>query len=147
VAHLQGEGRTVFYSSHLLYEVEPLADEVAILHQGRILRQADTETLRRDVRQLMLSRESWERVRDDIPALDLEWDGEEAAVTVQNAEAARALLERRGVRYRETGLNLDEIFTAYVAGKAAGPPEPLKNAAVVVAGDAEMTEVTEETLP
>src|SRR5215203_4460736 len=51
ITHLQGEGRTVFYSSHLLYEVEPVADEVAILDQGRILRQAETETLRRDVKQ------------------------------------------------------------------------------------------------
>ena len=61
ITHLQGEGRTVFYSSHLLYEVEPVADEVAILDQGRIVRQADTETLRRDVKQLILSREAYAR--------------------------------------------------------------------------------------
>ena len=59
ITHLQGEGRTVFYSSHLLYEVEPVADEVAILDHGRIVRQADTETLRRDVKQLILSREAF----------------------------------------------------------------------------------------
>src|SRR5438045_9780115 len=52
ITHLQGEGRTVFYSSHLLYEVEPVADEVAILDQGRVIRQAETEALRRDVKQL-----------------------------------------------------------------------------------------------
>ena len=34
ITHLQGEGRTVFYSSHLLYEVEPVADEVAILDKA-----------------------------------------------------------------------------------------------------------------
>jgi len=43
---LRAEGRTVFYSSHLLYEVEPVADEVAILDQGRVIRQAETEALR-----------------------------------------------------------------------------------------------------
>src|SRR5262245_48206626 len=32
IAHLQGEGTTLLYSSHLLYEVEPIADAVAILH-------------------------------------------------------------------------------------------------------------------
>src|SRR5687767_9329100 len=58
ITHLQGEGRTVFYSSHLLYEVEPIADEVAILHEGRLIRQADTETLRRDVKQFVLDRRS-----------------------------------------------------------------------------------------
>src|SRR5262245_34280404 len=46
ITHLQGEGRTVFYSSHLLYEVEPIADEVAILDEGRIVRQAETDALR-----------------------------------------------------------------------------------------------------
>src|SRR6185312_17436801 len=38
IAHLQGEGRTVLYSSHLLYEVEPVADAVGILHHGQIVR-------------------------------------------------------------------------------------------------------------
>ena len=36
VTHLQAEGRTVLYSSHLLYEVEPVADMLAILHEGQI---------------------------------------------------------------------------------------------------------------
>src|SRR6185503_4396224 len=59
ITHLQGEGRTVFYSSHLLYEVEPVADEVAILDQGRIVRQAETEALRRDVKQIVLKHEAF----------------------------------------------------------------------------------------
>src|SRR3954453_20859668 len=57
ITHLQGEGPTVFYSSPLLYEVEPVADEVAILDAGRILRQGETEVLRRDVKQIVLNRE------------------------------------------------------------------------------------------
>ena len=43
IAHLQSEGRTVLYSSHLLYEVEPVANAVGILHQGQIVRQGATE--------------------------------------------------------------------------------------------------------
>ncbi len=70
ITHLQGEGRTVFYSSHLLYEVEPVADEVAILDQGRIVRQADTETLRRDVKQLILGREAFVANRKHLSVLD-----------------------------------------------------------------------------
>ena len=38
IEHLQAEGRTVVYSSHLLDEVEAVADSVAILHNGRIAR-------------------------------------------------------------------------------------------------------------
>lgn len=117
ISHLQGEGRTVFYSSHLLYEVEPVADEVAILHEGRILRQADTETLRRDVKQFVLRNELLPRVRDEFALLDAESRGEETAVTVENAAAVSALLEREGIEHRRVDLNLDEIFGAYVAGR------------------------------
>jgi ABC-2 type transport system ATP-binding protein len=120
ITHLQGEGRTVFYSSHLLYEVEPVADEVAILHEGRLVRQADTETLRRDVKQFVLMRPALEIVREDLALLDLQTIGEETAVTVQNASAVAALLDRESVPYRLIDLNLDEIFTAYVAGKKNG---------------------------
>jgi ABC-2 type transport system ATP-binding protein len=117
ITHLQGEGRTVFYSSHLLYEVEPVADEVAILDRGRIVRQADTETLRRDVKQIALQREDFQRVRRDLRLLDERDDGERIAVTVERAESALQVLGREGIQHRVTDLNLDEIFEAYVAGR------------------------------
>jgi ABC-2 type transport system ATP-binding protein len=120
ITHLQGEGRTVFYSSHLLYEVEPIADEVAILHEGRLLRQADTETLRRDVKQFVFSHEALKLVRDDLALLDLQVTGQDVAATVENASAIAALLHREGVPHRIIDLNLDEIFTAYVAGRTNG---------------------------
>jgi ABC-2 type transport system ATP-binding protein len=130
ITHLQGEGRTVFYSSHLLYEVEPVADEVAILDAGRIVRQTDTETLRRDVRQFVLNREALTAVRDDMAVLDVQTSGEDVAVTVENAAAISALLERAGLRHRVLELNLDEIFAAYVAGKThidSSPSEPQRD--------------------
>jgi ABC-2 type transport system ATP-binding protein len=120
ITHLQGEGRTVFYSSHLLYEVEPIADEVAILHEGRLIRQADTETLRRDVKQFVLDRPALQTVRDDMALLDLQTVGDEVAATVENASAITALLQREGVAHRVVDLNLDEIFSAYVAGERDG---------------------------
>jgi ABC-2 type transport system ATP-binding protein len=120
IIHLQGEGRTVFYSSHLLYEVEPVADEVAILDAGRIVRQADTETLRRDVKKFVLDSGAVAAVREDLALLDQEAAGEEIVVTVENAAAVSALLEREGLPHRVIDLNLDEIFTAYVAGKPNG---------------------------
>jgi ABC-2 type transport system ATP-binding protein len=120
ITHLQGEGRTVFYSSHLLYEVEPVADEVAILDTGQIVRQADVETLRRDVRQFVLDRAALAAVREDMAVLDVQISGDEVAATVQNAVAIAALLDREGVQYRVNELNLDEIFTAYVSGSPGG---------------------------
>ncbi|HEX3601307.1 MAG TPA: ABC transporter ATP-binding protein [Lacipirellulaceae bacterium] len=117
ITHLQGEGRTVFYSSHLLYEVEPVADEVAILDGGRVLRHAETESLRRDVKQLVLSRESIAAARRELHILDERVDGDRSIVTVDGAERAIAILGREGVDFRVVDLNLDEIFEAYAAGR------------------------------
>jgi ABC-2 type transport system ATP-binding protein len=117
ITHLQCDGRTVFYSSHLLYEVEPVADEVAILHEGRIVRQADTEALRRDVKQLIMSREALLSVRQQLRILDERSEGERVAVIVEGVDKAIQQLGREGVEFRVVDLNLDEIFEAYVAGR------------------------------
>jgi ABC-2 type transport system ATP-binding protein len=121
ITHLQGEGRTVFYSSHLLYEVEPVADEVAILDEGRIVRQADTETLRRDVKQLQMSREAYAVQRKHLSVLDGRSDGERMVAVVYGAEKAVELLRYEGVDFRVVDLNLDEIFEAYVVGRRDDP--------------------------
>ncbi|NOZ40431.1 MAG: ABC transporter ATP-binding protein [Planctomycetes bacterium] len=117
ITHLQGEGRTVFYSSHLLYEVEPVADVVAILKEGKIVRQAATEELRRDVKQIFLPREAMAMLGEEASLLDTRPDGEEVAVTVEGAAGAIEALRREGVEHRVVDLNLDEIFEAYVTGK------------------------------
>lgn len=117
ITHLQGEGRTVFYSSHLLYEVEPVADEVAILDQGRVLRQADTESLRRDVKQIILSRQAYIENRKHLSVLDARPDADRMVVAVESAEKAREILGYEGVDFRVVDLNLDEIFEAYVVGR------------------------------
>jgi ABC-2 type transport system ATP-binding protein len=122
ITHLQGEGRTVFYSSHLLYEVEPVADEVAILDQGRILRQAETEALRRDVKQIVLKRDEFEASRNHLSVLDERFDGPDVAVTIDHAERAIERLRRDGAEHRVVDLNLDEIFEAYVAGRRSPKP-------------------------
>jgi ABC-2 type transport system ATP-binding protein len=122
ITHLQGEGRTVFYSSHLLYEVEPVADEVAILDEGRIIRQAETEALRRDVKQFILSYDAYAIVRDELAVLDQRTDGDRIAVIVERAENAVKLLGRDGFDIRVVDLNLDEIFEAYVAGRRPDAP-------------------------
>src|SRR3954466_15833033 len=86
ITHLQGEGRTVFYSSHLLYEVEPVADEVAILDHGQISRQAETETLRRDVKQIILKPDTFADGRRHLHILDERTDGDNIAVVIDRAE-------------------------------------------------------------
>jgi ABC-2 type transport system ATP-binding protein len=49
IAH---EGRTVLFSSHLLDEVEQVADHVTMIHAGRIVLSAPLETIKRSHRSL-----------------------------------------------------------------------------------------------
>ncbi len=51
VRELAADGVTIFLSSHVLHEVEELADRVAILRQGRLVTVAAIEDLRRQARQ------------------------------------------------------------------------------------------------
>jgi len=121
IAHLQGEGATVLYSSHLLYEVEPIADTVAILHEGVIIKQAATESLRSDVKQFVLSAEDYAEHRELLAAIDVQRQRAEVAATVENAPATLDRLAAEGIRPRVIDLNLDDIFAAYVAGHTDAP--------------------------
>jgi ABC-2 type transport system ATP-binding protein len=125
ITHLQGEGRTIFYSSHLLSEVEAVADSVAIIDRGRIVKHAPTERLRQQVQRIVFSAAAYEQVADVLHTLDLRRSGGEVAVTVENAPRALAMLEPLGIEHRVQPLNLDDIFEAYVAGNtsdAGAPP-------------------------
>jgi ABC-2 type transport system ATP-binding protein len=126
VNYLQGERVTVFFSSHLLYEVEPVADSVAILDKGRILRHAPTEELRRSVKRLIASA-SAQPVLSGLPGLlDLNVSGRQAIAVVADIDAAQPALRAAGVAAQQFDLNLDEIFEAYVIGRR-NPEQPHVN--------------------
>lgn len=122
ITHLQGEGRTVFYSSHLLDEVEPVADRVAILDGGQIVRDDDTEAIRADVKRLFVRPELLSTVQRVGRVLDIRPDGEELAITATGAELVADVLRREGQTVETIDLSLDEIFEAYVAGRRDPPP-------------------------
>ncbi|MGN6369449.1 MAG: ABC transporter ATP-binding protein [Phycisphaerae bacterium] len=131
VEHLQGQDITVFFSSHLLYEVEPVADTIGIIDHGKIVREADTESLRDSVRRLVLTTEEWQLARSDIRKatniLDVRPHGRHVAVVVENAHQALEAARKTGATspgFAGDGLNLDEIFEAYVVGRPAGDPPP-----------------------
>ena len=132
VAYLQGEGVSVFFSSHLLYEIEPVADWVVILDHGRVIRHAATEDLRLFVRRLIAPIEA-ETVLRALPGiLDIARSGRQAMVVVENIQAARPILASAGVNAQEVELNLDEIFEAYVIGRkkeASDAPPALERVA------------------
>ena len=115
---LQSEGVTVFFSSHLLYEIEPVADRIAILDRGRIVKTAMTDVLRDTVRRFVFRPKAAIDVARIPNVLDAVHQNGQWSVTIEdaNAETRTALHTVAGDDAEEMGLNLDEIFEAYVIG-------------------------------
>jgi len=123
---LQAEGVTVFFSSHLLYEIEPVADTIAILDKGRIIKAGATDELRESIRRFIVT----PKPASDLGKLDgvldvTRRDGQVLvtceAVTEQTRQAIKGLADRE---VQECALNLDEIFEAYVIGNRAREVAP-----------------------
>jgi ABC-2 type transport system ATP-binding protein len=130
IEHLQAEGRTVLYSSHLLDEVEAVADAVAILHNGRIARQAPTEVLRDEIKQIVLPLDAVDSVRPPAGLLDVRRLDDRIAVTVDRAAPFIESLATGAIDHEVVDLSLDDIFEAIVIGRPQGWPRPLSAVAI-----------------
>jgi ABC-2 type transport system ATP-binding protein len=115
---LQSDGVTVFFSSHLLYEIEPVADHIAILDKGVIIKASKTEQLRESVRKFILTPTSEANFSQLPGILDVLKVGDNVSITIEDCnEAKRTQLKGMSANsMTEIALNLDEIFEAYVIG-------------------------------
>lgn len=131
IEHLQTAGCTVIYSSHLLEEVESVADVIAILDRGRIVRQASSDALREGVKQIVLPAVAAAALR---PAnlLDVRLHGDRLAVVVDGAADFLQRLEAEGVEHEVLSLSLDGIFEAFVIGKPQRWPGTDLSAAITI---------------
>ncbi|MGV3723793.1 MAG: ABC transporter ATP-binding protein [Actinomycetota bacterium] len=109
------EGRTVLFSSHLLSEVERVADQVAMMRQGRLLFCDTLDDIKvRHCRATL----RFDAPREEPPRMDdaLAWDGSGnewtvlCACSLPQIESAAALLGARVVQH--TFPSLDDIFVA-----------------------------------
>jgi ABC-2 type transport system ATP-binding protein len=130
IEHLQAEGRTVVYSSHLLDEVEAVADSVAILHNGRIARHAPTEVLREEIKQIVLPLDAVDSVQPPAGLLDVRRHDDRIVVTVDRAGPFIEALAANGIDHEVIDLSLDDIFEAIVIGRPQGWPRPLSAVAI-----------------
>ncbi len=118
IGHLQSRGVTVFFSSHLLYEIEPICDRVAILHDGRIIRAAAVDELRDSVKRVIFEPAEGADPQSLPGLLDIERHERRCTVTVERAAEtipAISTMSKNGISVVD--LNLDEIFEAYVIGR------------------------------
>ena len=118
------EGRTVLFSSHLLDEVERVADVVTMIHSGRVVIEAPLETIRAEHVLMTLRFAESQTSPPDLPgALSWEGAGEEwTAVCNGQRDALRATAAQLGAEIvDERTPTLEDIFIARVrAGATSG---------------------------
>jgi ABC-2 type transport system ATP-binding protein len=111
------EGRTVLFSSHLLDEVERVADRVAIIHEGRILLTAPMDEIKETHRRMTLRfGQSHNRPPALIGALSFEGEGADwTYICSGESGQLRRAAEAIGATVMEDApLSLDEIFVSRV---------------------------------
>jgi len=117
------EGRTVLFSSHLLDEVERVADRVAILNAGRVVYTATVEEFAERHRRLTLRFEEARQTPPELPGA-LAWEGsgvEWTALCRGEPDVLRAGAGQLGARVVEEHIpRLDEVFAAQVAARTGG---------------------------
>ena len=121
IANVQAEGGTVFFSTHLLHEMERVADEVAILHEGRLLVRASLETLKKSTRQIRVVYPETVPQTFPLPGLlRVDRNSHQAVLTVSAFdESMPATLRGHGAESVEViDLSLEEIFVETVKGGA-----------------------------
>jgi ABC-2 type transport system ATP-binding protein len=82
---IQQEGRTVFFSSHLVHEVERVADWVGVLDEGRLIWSGPIDDLKRSVKRLVLTFPDAAPQRIALEGvLSTQVSGRQATVVVRN---------------------------------------------------------------
>ena len=123
IAH---EGRTVLFSSHLLGEVEEVADHVTMISHGKVVLSAPLSAIKESHRCVTV-RLAESRPRPPEVAGVLRWDGagrEWTAVCRDGAGELLAAAARWGAQIvAERAPTLDELFFAHVGIRAASEPD------------------------
>lgn len=114
------EGRTVFFSSHLLEEIERVSDDVAMLHEGKVVWCGPLDEVKAAHHRLLLRFETGQGRPPRIPgALSVEGSGREWTVICNGARTALiAAVGKLGATVLEEHTpSLTEIFVARMGRK------------------------------
>ena len=115
------EGRTVLFSSHLLEEVDRVADELAMMFDGRVVLAGELESVKANHHRLVFRFDSPPASAPRFPGiLSLTGSGQEwTALCNGKRDEAVASAARIGGRVVSEGVpSLDEIFVAWAGTKS-----------------------------
>ena len=125
LVELKKAGRTVFFSSHELSEVESLCDRVLMVHQGRIVRSAAVEEMLQPLNRYVITfQTNGAGVPASIEALPVARRGETYEVTVTDVDTYTRTLSDlashrcRLIRTASETRSLEDYFIELVRGTA-----------------------------
>jgi ABC-2 type transport system ATP-binding protein len=118
IEEMKAEGRTVFVNSHLLGEVEQVADEVAILSHGKVIRSGNVKELTQAGRcyEIRTNGPVPPGLRERLEGGGLKVSGDRIEIPVSNVEDAQGVIdilraERIALReLKESRQSLEELF-------------------------------------
>ena len=115
------EGRTVFFSSHLLEEVERVADDMAMMFNGQVVLAGPVDEVKEKHHRLVLRFDAPQSSAPKLPGvLSLTGGGQEwtAICNGKRDEAVAAAARVGGKVVAEDSPSLDEIFVAWAGAKS-----------------------------
>jgi len=109
------EGRTIFVSSHILAEVEKVADWIGVIHEGKLLLEAGLEDIRAEYRRVSASGNNLPAGRSPQVVSMRTSDSITEYYVRRDAEQFAAELKRQGATILDIApLNLEQVFLQLV---------------------------------
>jgi ABC-2 type transport system ATP-binding protein len=129
VREVSQAGRTIFFSSHNLNEVEQIADRIAIINEGRLIVEDELDNLKLHEKaiKVVFDRPVWVHDLENIPgARHVVQEGRRFRLLVRGEpDDVAAELQALGARSVElVEMNLEALFVAYLQGYRENGPEP-----------------------
>ena len=120
---IQEEGRTVFLSSHLVHEVERVADRVAIIEAGRLQVEGTVDEVKQSAKRVMVHLAEDAGELTGISGLrEVRGEGSQRLLTVMRYGAQQAAqIEAQGGQIADVmDLSLEDAFVAHVHDTEGG---------------------------
>jgi len=116
------KGTTVILSSHLLTDIERVSDRIALIHEGKVIKDGHIEDLKAGVRRLQFAAAVDKgQLSEVFKVLRFEADTRQTTATVADFDSGRlnAWCEKADCtgKVQVLGLNLEDIFVEMVRGK------------------------------